>query len=189
MNLRRHPCNVAPAEGPEKYGPNRPTRSGSSCRRTAPRSTASRGRNTRLRTYLTPPSTEPFSQPFAGAQNSARNGYAPRNAANATGATQRRGHEENWEFETHRVAKQWASASTAQYSRRSNVTSPEQGVRPPWFVAADERPQDVLRHCSTTGPVQQRARDNVLADLSTNPPPGSSSSCGGDEGRHAPSLL
>ena len=32
------------------------------------------GRNTRLRTYLTPVSTEPFSQPFAGAQNSARNG-------------------------------------------------------------------------------------------------------------------
>ena len=31
-------------------------------------STASRGRNTRLRTYLTPVSTEPFSQPFAGAQ-------------------------------------------------------------------------------------------------------------------------
>ena len=85
------------------YGPNRPTRSGSSCRRTAHRSTASRGRNTRLRTYLTPPSTEPFPQPFAGAQNSAQNGYAPRNAANATGATQRRGHEENWEFETYRI--------------------------------------------------------------------------------------
>ena len=32
------------------------------------------GRNTRLRTYLTPVSTEPFSQPFTGAQNSARNG-------------------------------------------------------------------------------------------------------------------
>ena len=39
-----------------------------------------RGRNTRLRTYLTPVSTEPFSQPFAGAQNAAANGYAPRNA-------------------------------------------------------------------------------------------------------------
>ena len=38
------------------------------------------GRNTRLRTYLTPVSTEPFSQPFAGAQNAAANGYAPRNA-------------------------------------------------------------------------------------------------------------
>ena len=47
-------------------------------------STLGRGRNTRLRTYLTPVSTEPFSQPFAGAQYSARNGYAPRNAANAS---------------------------------------------------------------------------------------------------------
>ena len=73
---------------------------------------------------------------------------------------------------SHRVAKQWASASTAQYSKLSNVTSPEQGVRPPWFVAADERPQDVLRHCSKTGPVQQRARDSALADLSNNPATG-----------------
>ena len=32
---------------------------------------------------------------------------------------------------SHRVAKQWASASTAQYSKLSNVTSPEQGVRLP----------------------------------------------------------
>ena len=39
-----------------------------------------RGRNTRLRTYVTPVSTEPFSQPFAGAQHAAANGYAPRNA-------------------------------------------------------------------------------------------------------------
>ena len=31
MNLRLHPCSVAPAEGPEKCGPRRLTRSGSSC--------------------------------------------------------------------------------------------------------------------------------------------------------------
>ena len=31
MNLRLHPCSVAPAEGPEKCGPRRPTRSGYSC--------------------------------------------------------------------------------------------------------------------------------------------------------------
>ena len=30
MNLRLYPCSVAPAEVQEKYGPNRPTRSGSS---------------------------------------------------------------------------------------------------------------------------------------------------------------
>ena len=31
MNLRLHPCSVAPAKRHEKYGPNHPTRSGSSC--------------------------------------------------------------------------------------------------------------------------------------------------------------
>ena len=31
MNLRLHPRSVAPAEGPEKCGPRRPTRSGYSC--------------------------------------------------------------------------------------------------------------------------------------------------------------
>ena len=31
MNLRLHPCSVAPAERPEKCGPRRPTRAGSSC--------------------------------------------------------------------------------------------------------------------------------------------------------------
>ena len=31
MNLRLHPCNVAPAEAPEKCGPRRPTCSGYSC--------------------------------------------------------------------------------------------------------------------------------------------------------------
>ena len=31
MNLRLHPCSVAPAEGPEKCGPRRPTRAGPSC--------------------------------------------------------------------------------------------------------------------------------------------------------------
>ena len=31
MDLRLHPCSVAPAEGPEKCGPRRPTRSGYSC--------------------------------------------------------------------------------------------------------------------------------------------------------------
>ena len=50
-------------------------------------STAGRGRNTRLQTYLTPPSTEPFSHPLPGAQNSARNGYPPRNASNASNAS------------------------------------------------------------------------------------------------------
>ena len=40
-------------------------------------STASRGRNTRFLTNFTPHSTEPLSQPFPGAQNSARNGYPP----------------------------------------------------------------------------------------------------------------
>ena len=45
--------------------------------RAAQLSTANRGRNTRFLTYLTPVSTDPFSQPLAGAQNSARNGYPP----------------------------------------------------------------------------------------------------------------
>ena len=31
MNLRLHPCSVAPVEGPEKCGPRRPTPAGSSC--------------------------------------------------------------------------------------------------------------------------------------------------------------
>ena len=31
MNIRLHPCSVAPAKRHEKYGPNHPTRSGSSC--------------------------------------------------------------------------------------------------------------------------------------------------------------
>ena len=31
MDLRFHPCSVAPAEGPEKSGPRRPTRNGYSC--------------------------------------------------------------------------------------------------------------------------------------------------------------
>ena len=31
MDLRLHPCSVAPAEGPEKCGPRRPTRTGPSC--------------------------------------------------------------------------------------------------------------------------------------------------------------
>ena len=35
MDLRLHPCSVAPAEGPEKCGPNRPTRCGSSCNNAA----------------------------------------------------------------------------------------------------------------------------------------------------------
>ena len=39
---------------------------------------------------------------------------------------------------SHRAAKQWASASTAQYSKLSNVTSPEQGVRPPWLALLHE---------------------------------------------------
>ena len=58
--------------------------------RAAQLSTASRGRNTRFLTYFTPVSTEPFSQPFAGAQNSARNGYPPRNASNASVSTRSR---------------------------------------------------------------------------------------------------
>ena len=52
-------------------------------------STASRGRNTRFLTYFTPVSTEPFSQPFAGAQNSARNGYAPVSYTHLTLPTKR----------------------------------------------------------------------------------------------------
>ena len=35
MNLRLHPRSVAPAEGPEKCGPRRPTRSGYSCNNAA----------------------------------------------------------------------------------------------------------------------------------------------------------
>ena len=31
MDLRLHPCSVDPAKRHEKYGPNHPTRSGSSC--------------------------------------------------------------------------------------------------------------------------------------------------------------
>ena len=58
--------------------------------RVAQLSTANRGRNTRFLTYFTPVSTEPFSQPFAGAQNSARNGYPPRNASNASVSTRSR---------------------------------------------------------------------------------------------------
>ena len=37
MDLRLHPCSVAPAEGPEKCGPRRPTRSGYSCNNASPR--------------------------------------------------------------------------------------------------------------------------------------------------------
>ena len=70
---------------------------------------------------------------------------------------------------SHRVAKQWASASTAQYSKLSNVTAPEQGV--------------LARDCGRTttghpasrlhnGPVQRHARDSALAALSTNPATG-----------------
>ena len=36
MNLRLHPRSVAPAEGPEKCGPRRPTRSGYSCNNAPP---------------------------------------------------------------------------------------------------------------------------------------------------------
>ena len=36
MNLRLHPRSVAPAEGPEKCGPHRPTRSGYSCNNAPP---------------------------------------------------------------------------------------------------------------------------------------------------------
>ena len=36
MNLRLHPCSVAPAKRHEKYGPNHPTRSGSSCNNARP---------------------------------------------------------------------------------------------------------------------------------------------------------
>ena len=36
MDLRLHPCSVAPAAGHEKCGPNRPTPSGSSCNNAAP---------------------------------------------------------------------------------------------------------------------------------------------------------
>ena len=35
MDLRLHPCSVAPAEGPEKCGPRRPTRNGYSCNNAA----------------------------------------------------------------------------------------------------------------------------------------------------------
>ena len=35
MDLRLHPCSVAPAEGPEKCGPRCPTRAGSSCNNAA----------------------------------------------------------------------------------------------------------------------------------------------------------
>ena len=35
MNLRLHPSSVAPAEGPEKCGPRRPTRAGPSCNNAA----------------------------------------------------------------------------------------------------------------------------------------------------------
>ena len=43
MNLRLHPRSVAPAEGPEKCGPRRPTRSGYSCNN-APRQRLGNGR-------------------------------------------------------------------------------------------------------------------------------------------------
>ena len=36
MNLRLHPSSVAPAKRHEKYGPNHPTRSGSSCNNAMP---------------------------------------------------------------------------------------------------------------------------------------------------------
>ena len=35
MDLRLHPRSVAPAKGPEKSGPSRPTRSGYSCNNAA----------------------------------------------------------------------------------------------------------------------------------------------------------
>ena len=90
---------------------------------------------------------------------------------------------------SHRVAKQWASASTAQYSKRSNVTSPEQGVRPPWLVTADDRPQDSLRHVSTTAQSNGTHGIALLPICLPTRPPGSWSACRGDEGRQAPSLL
>ena len=68
---------------------------------------------------------------------------------------------------SHRVAKQWASASTAQYSKLSNVTSPEQGVRPPWFVAllhesslARTMPPDRILTCRCDMTLVGRARSS-----------------------------
>ena len=43
MNLRLHPRSVAPAEGPEKGGPRRPTRSGYSCNNAAARRARGQG--------------------------------------------------------------------------------------------------------------------------------------------------
>ena len=84
---RRSSANASPTGRPSSS--RRVGRSASSsvmiaALRAAQLSTANRGRNTRFLTYLTPHSTDPFSQPLAGAQNSARNGYPPRNASNAS---------------------------------------------------------------------------------------------------------
>ena len=55
----RHPCSVAPTKGHEKYGPNHPTRSGSSCNNAGPRPAVppARGRHTasRGRAFLSCP--------------------------------------------------------------------------------------------------------------------------------------
>ena len=45
MNLRLHPCSVAPAEDPQKRGPSRPTRSGSSCNNAVQRCQVHKRRN------------------------------------------------------------------------------------------------------------------------------------------------
>ena len=66
-------------------------------------------------------STEPFSQPFAGAQNSARNGYAPRNAANAS------------------VSSRSRPASTA-LTANDVLSKTTRSATPPKYVNADAIP-------------------------------------------------
>ena len=51
MDLRLHPCSVAPAEGPEKCGPRRPTRPGPSCNN-ALHTAGCLARVTRVRVHL-----------------------------------------------------------------------------------------------------------------------------------------
>ena len=62
MDLRLHPCSVAPAEGPEKCGPRRPTRSGYSCNNaTKRRRSVQLGLTTYI--YLAQSGTKPISIP------------------------------------------------------------------------------------------------------------------------------
>ena len=148
MDLQPHPCSVAPAEGPEKCGPRRPTRNGYSCNNAdhrhggASASHAGRGhRGSRPPTHRPRPETDPGGR--ARARGPRRAGPVADGAATAT--------------ET--PASPLRSAERIANSRRTGHRGPAGGECRQVTEAKERRDELVMPACQAPG-LRWRCRPN-----------------------------